>query len=98
APPPLASPTVPYTNPDALPATADDAPAWLNAPVATALHGDPPDAPSGRMALPQGSNPGYGTVRADGLGRGTCVNGHAMPPGEIYCAMCGAPRVFSAPS
>ncbi|MGH2516491.1 MAG: trypsin-like peptidase domain-containing protein, partial [Ktedonobacterales bacterium] len=56
APPPLASPTVPYTNPDALPAPADT-PAWPNAPVATATHDNLPDGPSGRMTVPQMSNP-----------------------------------------
>lgn len=30
--------------------------------------------------------------------RGTCANGHSMPPGEVYCAMCGAPRTRTASS
>src|SRR5579872_2417201 len=120
APPSMSGPTVPYANPDALPATAGTS--------------AQPDAPMGRMTFPQVSvsSPGYGTA-SDGNGasggsqpdsspnppapsamggygwsapqnspgraaeqeRGTCTNGHSMPPGEIYCAMCGAPRAVT---
>ncbi|HLZ22481.1 MAG TPA: serine protease [Ktedonobacterales bacterium] len=138
--PAKSGPTVPYTNPAALPATAG-APAWPAAPLAPAVPGDTSDAPMGRMTFPHVSNPGYSPANGGGSGAGAgsqlgtppfpqafsadggygwpasapqmqanssapaaeqqrdiCLNGHSMPPGEVYCAMCGAPRTPTASS